>query len=83
LLPRWATQLSGRGACAVPDAVGVVVRSLLHFYPQDLARHLARGCEECAEVAADPAPRWEHLTVSLPEGAVEHESPPDFLAVSA
>jgi NADH:ubiquinone oxidoreductase subunit F (NADH-binding) len=83
MLPRWATQLIGRGACAVPDAVATMIRSLLHFYPQSLERHLAQGCEACAEAAADPTPRWEHLTVSLPGCAAKQESPSDPLAVSA
>jgi NADH:ubiquinone oxidoreductase subunit F (NADH-binding) len=82
MLPRWAIQLSGRGACAVPDAVATVLRTLLHFYPQHVERHLAHGCEECAEAAADPDPRWRHLKVSLPSAA-EHESPADPLVVSA
>jgi NADH:ubiquinone oxidoreductase subunit F (NADH-binding) len=83
MLPRWGTQLSGRGACAVPDAVAALIRSLLHFYPQLFGRHLARGCEDCAEAAADPATRWEHLTVSLPESVVGHELPADLREMSA
>ena len=83
MLPRWARQLSGRGACAVPDAVATLIRSLLHFYPQTLGRHLARGCEECAEASASPGPRWDHLRVSLPVVAADHASPEDPLAVSA
>jgi NADH:ubiquinone oxidoreductase subunit F (NADH-binding) len=82
MLPRWAGQLSGRGACAVPDAVAVLIRSLLHFYPQDLGRHLAHGCEECAEAAADPSPRWERLKVLLPPSAGEQESSGELLEVS-
>jgi NADH:ubiquinone oxidoreductase subunit F (NADH-binding) len=82
VLPRWATQLSGRGACAVPDAVATVLRTLLHFYPEHVERHLARGCEDCAAGAADPAPRWQHLKVSLPDGAGD-QAPAEPLAVGA
>ncbi len=83
MLPRWARQLNGRGACALPDAVATVVRSLLHFYPENVGRHLARGCEDCAEAAADPAPRWKRLSVSLPDTAAANEAPAHPLAVSA
>jgi NADH:ubiquinone oxidoreductase subunit F (NADH-binding) len=64
LLPRWAAQLRGRGACAVPDAVAVLLRALLRSHPEVVTRHLASGCEECRR--APGTPRWGHLLVSLP-----------------
>lgn len=64
LLPRWAAQLRGRGACAVPDAVAVLLRALLRSHPQVVTRHLASGCDECRREPGGP--RWGHLSVSLP-----------------
>jgi NADH:ubiquinone oxidoreductase subunit F (NADH-binding) len=64
LLPRWAAQLRGRGACAVPDAVAVLLRALLRSHPQVVTRHLASGCDQCRQ--APGKPRWGHLLVSLP-----------------
>jgi NADH:ubiquinone oxidoreductase subunit F (NADH-binding) len=64
LLPRWAAQLRGRGACAVPDAIAVLLRALLRAHPQEVSRHLAAGCEECRRAPAEP--RWGHLLATLP-----------------
>jgi NADH:ubiquinone oxidoreductase subunit F (NADH-binding) len=64
LLPRWAAQLRGRGACAVPDAVAVLLRALLRSHPQVVTRHLASGCDQCRREPGEP--RWGHLFVSLP-----------------
>jgi NADH:ubiquinone oxidoreductase subunit F (NADH-binding) len=73
LLPRWAAQLRGRGACAVPDAIAVLLRSLLQHHPQTVTRHLAVGCEQCRRAGGDP--RWEHLVVTLPVPADEPTVP--------
>ena len=64
LLPRWAAQLRGRGACAVPDAIAVLLRALLRSHPQEVTRHLASGCDECRRAPGEP--RWGHLLASLP-----------------
>lgn len=64
LLPRWAAQLRGRGACAVPDAVAVLLRALLRAHPQEVSTHLAAGCEECRRAPGEP--RWGHLLATLP-----------------
>lgn len=64
LLPRWAAQLRGRGACAVPDAIAVLLRSLLRHHPQHVSRHIAGGCVQCSKVEDDP--RWGNLLVTLP-----------------
>ncbi|MEV7968678.1 NADH-ubiquinone oxidoreductase-F iron-sulfur binding region domain-containing protein [Sphaerisporangium sp. NPDC088356] len=69
LLPRWAAQLRGRGACAVPDAIAGLLRTLLHHHPQQVTRHLAAGCPQCGQVEGDP--RWGHLLVTLPPSADE------------
>ncbi|WP_214369362.1 NADH-ubiquinone oxidoreductase-F iron-sulfur binding region domain-containing protein [Pseudonocardia sp. H11422] len=69
LLPQWAGQLRGRGACAVPDAIAVLLRSLLQHHPQTVMRHLAAGCDRCRWAEGDP--RWEHLVVTLPAPAGE------------
>lgn len=65
-LARWAGQLPGRGACAVPDGLAVLLRSLLRNYPEVVSRHLRGGCVRCREAPADD--RWAHLTVGLPRG---------------
>jgi NADH:ubiquinone oxidoreductase subunit F (NADH-binding) len=64
LLPRWAAQLRGRGACAVPDAIAVLLRALLRNHPQEVTRHLASGCDQCRQAPAEP--RWGHLLATLP-----------------
>jgi NADH:ubiquinone oxidoreductase subunit F (NADH-binding) len=64
LLPRWAAQLRGRGACAVPDAIAVLLRVLLRSHPETVTRHLASGCAECRRAAGEP--RWGDLLVTLP-----------------
>jgi len=64
LLPRWAAQLRGRGACAVPDGIAVLLRVLLRAHPQEVSRHLAAGCEECRRAPGEP--RWGHLLATLP-----------------
>jgi NADH:ubiquinone oxidoreductase subunit F (NADH-binding) len=70
-LPRWSSQLRGRGACAVPDGVALLLRTLLRYYPAVLARHLDVGCAQCA--AADKPKRWEQLTLvaAPPQPAAE------------
>ncbi|MHA6794456.1 NADH-ubiquinone oxidoreductase-F iron-sulfur binding region domain-containing protein [Pseudonocardia bannensis] len=73
LLPRWAAQLRGRGACAVPDAIAVLLRSLLRHHPQTVTRHLAAGCDRCRRIKGDS--RWEHLVVTLPVPADEPTDP--------
>jgi NADH:ubiquinone oxidoreductase subunit F (NADH-binding) len=65
-LARWAGQLPGRGACAVPDGLAVLLRSLLGNYPEVVSRHLRGGCLRCREAPA--ADRWAHLAVGLPPG---------------
>jgi NADH:ubiquinone oxidoreductase subunit F (NADH-binding) len=62
-LARWSTQLRGRGACAVPDGVALLLRTLLRYYPWDLARHIDVGCHQCAESAEER--RWERFTVAM------------------
>ncbi|MEP9380761.1 NADH-ubiquinone oxidoreductase-F iron-sulfur binding region domain-containing protein [Nocardioides cheoyonin] len=39
-ITRWGTQLVGRGACAVPDGVALLLSSLLLHYPDQLAAHV-------------------------------------------
>ncbi|MEK6439142.1 NADH-ubiquinone oxidoreductase-F iron-sulfur binding region domain-containing protein [Pseudonocardia sp. T1-2H] len=73
LLPRWAAQLRGRGACAVPDAIAVLLRALLRHHPQTVSRHIATGCDRCRRVESDP--RWAHLVVTLPEPTGEPTDP--------
>lgn len=63
-LARWSTQLRGRGACAVPDGVALLLRSILRYYSHDFSRHLQAGCEQCA--AAPPQTnRWDYMTIGM------------------
>ncbi|MCW2721531.1 NADH-ubiquinone oxidoreductase-F iron-sulfur binding region domain-containing protein [Pseudonocardia sp.] len=73
LLPRWAAQLRGRGACAVPDAIAVLLRTLLRHHPQTVSQHIATGCDRCRRVEDDP--RWGHLHVTLPAPTGEPTNP--------
>ncbi|MEP9380766.1 NADH-ubiquinone oxidoreductase-F iron-sulfur binding region domain-containing protein [Nocardioides cheoyonin] len=61
-LTRWSAQIVGRGACAVPDGVALLLRSLLRHYPEQLKAHLA----------APPPTRldWAGLTVEVPSARV-------------
>jgi NADH:ubiquinone oxidoreductase subunit F (NADH-binding) len=61
-LARWSTQLVGRGACAMPDGVALLLRSLLRHYPRELDARLAAATAEPGAVAAS----WEQLTVPVP-----------------
>jgi NADH:ubiquinone oxidoreductase subunit F (NADH-binding) len=62
-LARWSTQLRGRGACAVPDGVALLLRTLLRYYPRDVSRHIDVGCRQCANAPQER--RWEHLGVTM------------------
>lgn len=61
-LTRWSIQLPGRGACAVPDGVALLLRTLLRHYSEVIASHQHVGCEACA--MAPPTSRWEHLSIT-------------------
>lgn len=65
-LARWSTQLRARGACAIPDGVALLLRSILRYYPHDFSRHLQAGCEQCA--TAPEANRWHYLTIGMDWG---------------
>jgi NADH:ubiquinone oxidoreductase subunit F (NADH-binding) len=68
-LTRWSTQLPGRGACAVPDGVALLLRTLLRHYPQVIASHQQYGCEACA--MAPLRGRWEHLSITQAGSATD------------
>lgn len=71
-LTRWSTQLPGRGACAVPDGVALLLRTLLRHYPEVIASHQQSGCEACA--MAPLRGRWEHLSITQ-AGPAPDQSP--------
>ena len=79
-LTRWSTQLPGRGACAVPDGVALLLRTLLRHYPEVIADHQRSGCEACA--TAPPVGRWEHLSITranpAPDRSPAVDSSPDL-----
>ncbi|WP_433360027.1 NADH-ubiquinone oxidoreductase-F iron-sulfur binding region domain-containing protein [Streptosporangium sp. CA-115845] len=54
-LERWAQALAGRGNCATPDAVTVLVGSLFRRHGDLVGEHLAGECGRCAvsHVTAD------------------------------
>ena len=49
----WAAQVEGRGACHHPDGAIALLRSALHVFADDFARHQAR--HRCAVARADVA----------------------------
>jgi NADH:ubiquinone oxidoreductase subunit F (NADH-binding) len=46
-LERWSVVLRGRGACATLDAATNVAATLLKQFAEDVARHVASGCDSC------------------------------------
>ena len=57
LLRRWASQVTGRGACHHPDGVAHLVGSALDVFTEEIDRHLLDGsCPGCAELPVFPVP---------------------------
>lgn len=50
-LRRWSVVLRGRGACATLDAATNAAASLLGQFPDEVARHLDGGCQDCRSQA--------------------------------
>ncbi|WP_123024626.1 NADH-ubiquinone oxidoreductase-F iron-sulfur binding region domain-containing protein [Mycolicibacterium stellerae] len=50
-LQRWSVVLRGRGACATLDGATFIAASLLHQFPQAVARHLGNDCDTCSDNA--------------------------------
>ncbi|MGH3641426.1 MAG: NADH-ubiquinone oxidoreductase-F iron-sulfur binding region domain-containing protein [Mycobacterium sp.] len=73
-LPRWSSQLRGSGACAVPDGVAVMLRTLLRYYPGVISRHIDVGCSQC--LRAHQPRRWEHLSLAPSVAPSPGESAP-------
>lgn len=48
---RWSGQLRGRGACALPDGLAVLLASLLRHFPDQIDRHINDGCQQCSQSA--------------------------------
>ncbi|MGE4022050.1 NADH-ubiquinone oxidoreductase-F iron-sulfur binding region domain-containing protein [Mycolicibacterium sp.] len=61
-LIRWSNQLPGRGACAVPDGLVVLLQTLVRHYQADLQDHVHSGCRRCRDAAVDR--RWSRLSVT-------------------
>lgn len=74
-LHRWSTQLAGTGACAVPDGVALLLRTLLRHFPTTVTQHIDNGCEDCRKAEGRPG-RWQTLSVSEPKSPLGIESPP-------
>lgn len=55
-LTRWGNTLPGTGACAVPDGVAVLLRTLVRHFSEDITRHIESGCSQC-QLAASEVPR--------------------------
>lgn len=55
-LSRWSNTLPGTGACAVPDGLAVLLRTLVRHFSEDIRRHVECGCSQC-HLAASEAPR--------------------------
>ena len=63
-LARWSDQLPGRGACATPDGIALLLRSLLRHFPKQLTEHIDDSSRK-AQVD------WRDLVVSVPIPRVE------------
>jgi NADH:ubiquinone oxidoreductase subunit F (NADH-binding) len=74
-LTRWGHQLRGRGACAVPDGLAILLRSLLRNYPEVVSRHVGSGCAQCRD--AQEGARWAYLRLKLPDGEPASAVPDD------
>jgi len=65
-LERWSVVLRGRGACATLDAATNIAASLLVKFPQEVARHLDGGCQDCDAGMFSAARPFEVERVSAP-----------------
>ncbi|MFF4253866.1 NADH-ubiquinone oxidoreductase-F iron-sulfur binding region domain-containing protein [Streptomyces sp. NPDC001663] len=54
-LSRWSRQLVGRGACALPDGVALMLRSLIRHFPDELERHVTTVSLSRRSQVLDPA----------------------------
>lgn len=52
-LRKRVTMMRGRGNCAMPDAVEVMVRTLLDNFPEQVGRHLDAACPVCRDRIPD------------------------------
>ncbi|OBG19065.1 NADH dehydrogenase [Mycolicibacterium celeriflavum] len=58
-LQRWSVVLRGRGACGTLDGATNIAASLLHQFPQAIARHLANDCQTCRTGAFEAVRPYE------------------------
>ncbi|MBP2451066.1 NADH-ubiquinone oxidoreductase-F iron-sulfur binding region domain-containing protein [Mycolicibacterium lutetiense] len=58
-LTRWSVVLRGRGACATLDGAANVAASLLAQFPDQVHRHLEKGCQACRSGAFTAARPYE------------------------
>jgi NADH:ubiquinone oxidoreductase subunit F (NADH-binding) len=57
LLARWSADVTGRGACHLPDGAARVVRSGLRVFGEELADHARHGpCAACRRPTTIPIP---------------------------
>lgn len=63
-LSRRVSMMRGRGNCALPDAVEVLVRTLLTNFGDEVGSHLAGPCEVCRRRAASRASSATRFRVS-------------------
>jgi NADH:ubiquinone oxidoreductase subunit F (NADH-binding) len=68
-LRRWAGQVEGRGACRMPDGAVRFLRSALHVFAGEVARHLRHGCTSAPGPAVLPLPPSDPITKLAHGGA--------------
>lgn len=60
------TAMRGRGNCAMPDAVEVMVRTLLDNFPDQIEAHLSGPCEVCRQRVPDRPATTTRFRIGLP-----------------
>lgn len=64
-LRRRVSMMRGRGNCALPDAVEVMVRTLFDNFPAEVEAHVHGRCEICARLVPERPGRTSRFTVRL------------------
>ena len=67
-LARRVSMIRGRGNCAMPDAVEVMVRTLLEHFPDEVAAHVAAPCPTCRELVPERPGTATRFRVELAPG---------------
>ncbi|MEO6822820.1 MAG: NADH-ubiquinone oxidoreductase-F iron-sulfur binding region domain-containing protein [Candidatus Nanopelagicales bacterium] len=69
-LRKRVAMMRGRGNCAMPDAVEVMVRTLLDNFPDEVAAHLTDPCPVCLGQVPDKPRTTTRFQVRLPRSPI-------------